>query len=105
MKKKHTKKILIGLLTSVLGVSLVGCGTSMTMGNGTSSCSAASSLLKGSNVVTEGTNKDLEEIQETIDKYFYFDSDDQAMQDGIIKGYMESLAISSSITAYSRSSL
>ncbi len=91
MKKKHTKKILIGLLTSVLGVSLVGCGTSMTMGNGTSSGSAASSLLKGSNVVTEGTNKDLEEIQETIDKYFYFDSDDQAMQDGIIKGYMESL--------------
>ncbi len=92
MNRKHGKKILVGILVGLLGGSLIGCGTvPMTMGNKDTSDRGNTELLEDSSVVGQNTNKDLEEIQDTIDKYFYFDTDEQAMQDGIIRGYMESL--------------
>lgn len=92
MNVKYGKKTLVGLLVGLMGVSLIGCGTvSMTMGNSDTSDRSSTKLLKDSSVVGENTNRDLEEIQDTIDKYFYFDTDEQALQDGIIRGYMESL--------------
>ena len=49
------------------------------------------STLFGSDVVGKETNKKLEDIQNIIDNNFYFEEDEQAKQDGIIKGYMEGL--------------
>lgn len=88
------KRVLTGIMTCIMGLSLVGCGVPMTtVGDSDSSQNTTESkeLVRGSDVIEEHTNTDLEEIQDMIDKYFYFDSDDEAMQAGIIKGYMESL--------------
>ncbi len=49
------------------------------------------STLFGSDVVGKETNKKLEDIQNILDNNFYFEEDEQAQQDGIIKGYMEGL--------------
>ena len=49
------------------------------------------STLFGSDVVGKETNKKLEDIQNILDNNFYFEEDEQAKQDGIIKGYMEGL--------------
>lgn len=47
--------------------------------------------LNDSDVVGQETNDKLEAIQGILDKNFYFEEDEQAKQDGIIKGYMEGL--------------
>ena len=47
--------------------------------------------IKGSDVIGEETNQKLEAIQTILDKNFYFEEDEQALQDGMIKGYMEGL--------------
>lgn len=93
MRKISGKRLLTGIMIGVMSFSLVGCGVPMTTADNTSTTdkSTKKETISGSDVVEEGTNKDLEEIQEMIDKYFYFDSDDEDMQAGIIKGYMESL--------------
>lgn len=91
MKKWNCKRVFMGIASGIVSFSLVGCGIPMTMGNDTVSRRENNSLLEESSVIEENTNKDLEEIQDTIDKYFYFDTDEDAMQDGIIRGYMESL--------------
>ena len=49
------------------------------------------STLFGSDIVGKETNKKLEDIQNILDNNFYFEEDEQAKQDGIIKGYMEGL--------------
>lgn len=94
MKKTVGKRFLTGLVVGIMVLSLAGCGVPMTTAGGTASTRQTTEekdYISGSNIVEENTNTDLEEIQEMIDKYFYFDSDDEAMQAGIIKGYMESL--------------
>lgn len=48
-------------------------------------------MLNNSDVVGKETNDKLEAIEDYIDDYFYFDVSNQAKQDGIIRGYMESL--------------
>lgn len=93
MKKTMGKRLLTGVAAGVLLLSLVGCGVPMTTAGNSGSTTEieVKELVEGSDVMEEDTNKNLEEIQGMIDKYFYFDSDDEAMQAGIIKGYMESL--------------
>ena len=48
-------------------------------------------MLSSSDVVGKVTNDKLETIESLIDKNFYFEDEEQAKQDGIIKGYMEGL--------------
>jgi len=48
-------------------------------------------MQKGSDVIGKDTNSKLEDIQDILDENFYFDEDEQAKQDGLIKGYMEGL--------------
>lgn len=91
MKKKYGKRILAGIMTTVIGLAIIGCGVPMTTDKQKQEKRESTELMKDSSVVETNTNDDLEEIRNTIDKYFYFDTDDQAMQDGIIRGYMESL--------------
>ena len=45
----------------------------------------------GDSIVEQETNEKLETIQEFIDKNFYFEDDEAALQEGIIRGYMEGL--------------
>ncbi|MGN0438531.1 MAG: S41 family peptidase [Lachnospiraceae bacterium] len=94
MKTIMGKRILAGIMIGIMSLGLVGCGVPMTTTRKTITDDRVEEdkrLVSGSNVVEEDTNDDLEEIQGMIDKYFYFDCDDEAMQAGIIKGYMESL--------------
>lgn len=97
MRFNYKKGLLIGLLSGAMALCMVGCGSvRMTTGDaaeGSAKKPKATSpqLLLDSDVVGKNTNKDLEEIQGYIDKYFYFDTDEQALQDGIIRGYMEGL--------------
>lgn len=48
-------------------------------------------MMGNSDVVGKETNEKLEAIEELIDDNFYFEDDDQEKQEGIIRGYMESL--------------
>ncbi len=48
-------------------------------------------MMSDSEVVGKDTNKKLEDIEALIDDNFYFEDDEQAKQDGIIRGYLQSL--------------
>lgn len=93
MKKKWIKKITTTALIGVMAVSIIGCNGSVKMTtDGTSNTTENTvKMLSSSAVVGIDTNEKLEEIQDVIDKNFYFEEDNQSVQDGIIKGYMEGL--------------
>lgn len=94
------KKTIAAIGLSVLMVAgLVSCGrTQMVVEQPTATEGAANNetttevkTIKGSEIVGQNTNEKLEKIQDILDKNFYFDQDEQAKQDGLIKGYMEAL--------------
>lgn len=96
MKKINCKLVAMPILLGAMCVGLVACGVPLTLDDEARDQRQMqryndNTKMKGSSVVDENTNKDLEEIEDTIDKYFYFEDDDKAKQDGIIRGYMESL--------------
>lgn len=101
---KLYRKVLTFTFSLIMVVSLVGCGkakmvldetfSSQETSNAASSEGAATTevnTIKGSDVVGEETNDKLEKIQKILDDNFYFEEDEQAKQDGLIKGYMEGL--------------
>lgn len=88
--KKVKAAVMVASLFTMTGCSFV----NMTMGNAkTDSRSDLQDvkMLSNSTVVGKKTNDKLEAIESLIDKNFYFEDDEQAKQDGIIKGYLESL--------------
>ncbi|MCM1498556.1 MAG: S41 family peptidase [Clostridium sp.] len=94
--KKWMKKPVTVLVLMALVLGLVGCNSvKMTTADAETSTSAEDQtvkMLSNSDVVGKTTNEKLEAIQGLIDKNFYFeDEDEQTKQDGIIKGYLESL--------------
>lgn len=93
MKKKWMKKAAASVLMTVMAVSLIGCGNVKMTTKGTEDSTRDTSvkMLSSSDVVGKDTNEKLEKIQSILDKNFYFKEDEQAKQDGIIKGYMEGL--------------
>lgn len=95
MKKIRIKKAASYILAISMAVGMSGCGPSVKMTTTDSETVEAKetpvTMLGGSDVVGKDTNTKLETIEDLIDKNFYFDDDDQAKQDGIIRGYMESL--------------
>lgn len=98
MIKIWMKKISLTAMAVVLTVSLAGCGSAPRFkkvdldGDTGSNHDEKVSMLRGSDVVGSDTNDKLEKIDGIIDKYFYFDeAEEQKRQDGLIKGYMESL--------------
>lgn len=95
MKAKWTKKTATILLTGVMAIGCFGCGRLRMTTEGTDSTTEAKKnsvqMLNNSDVVGKDTNSKLETIEGLIDKNFYFEDEDQAKQDGIIKGYMEGL--------------
>lgn len=94
MKKNWMKKAEAMLMMSVVVVGTFGCGNvKMTIPDTTAKTTESSSVkkLSSSSVVGKNTNDKLETIQGLIDKNFYFEDDEQELQDGIIRGYMEGL--------------
>lgn len=102
MKKTWINRVAIGLaLVAVMGC-LVSCKSSVKMVKDemeTTSQSAVTKdteeesveLLKNSDVIGKDTNDKLEAIEDIIEENFYFEDDDVAKQEGIIRGYMDSL--------------
>ena len=93
MKKRWMKKAAASVLITIMSVSLIGCGNvkMTTKGSEDSTRDTTVKMLSSSDVVGKATNEKLETIQSILDKNFYFEEDEQAKQDGIIKGYMEGL--------------
>ena len=95
MKKIKIKQIAAYIMAVSMAVGMSGCGSSVKMTTPDSETVEAKetsvTMLGGSDVVGKDTNSKLEDIETLIDKNFYFDDDDQAKQDGIIRGYMEGL--------------
>ena len=94
--KKWMKRPVTVLVLMAMVLGLVGCNSvKMTTADAETSTSAENQtvkMLSNSDVVGKTTNEKLEAIQGLIDKNFYFeDEDEQTKQDGIIKGYLESL--------------
>lgn len=95
MKKVWKKKLAAGMVAVSVMIGMTGCGPSVKMTTAESEKVEAKetpvTMLSGSDVVGKDTNNKLEAIEELIDKNFYFEDDDQAKQDGIIRGYLEGL--------------
>ena len=95
---KMTKKLVLFLLTTLMVLGMCGCGRqsmvvtdSSTEKIKTDTENTEVETIKGSDVVGEDTNSKLEAIQKILDKNFYFEEDESAKQNGLIKGYMEGL--------------
>lgn len=92
MRKFCMKKTAACIMIVVMAVGTVGCGrVKMTTDEADSTENSTVKMLGSSSVVGKDTNDKLEKIQSILDKNFYFEEDEQAKQDGIIKGYMEGL--------------
>lgn len=92
--KRRMKKTAICILIAAMAIGTIGCSSVKLTTEGSNSDSTKSSpvkMLSDSSVVGKETNDKLEDIQELIDKNFYFEDDEQQLQEGIIKGYMEGL--------------
>lgn len=95
---KATKKITAFFLTTLVILGSCGCGKqNLVLKDATTeeiklnSESTEVKTLRDSDVIGKDTNAKLEAIQSILDKNFYFEEDEQAKQDGLIKGYMEGL--------------
>lgn len=95
MKVKRTKRVAMALLAGIIMAGSTGCGNIKMTTEGSTPAQTPKQdsvkMLSDSNVVGRDTNTKLETIEELIDKNFYFEDEEQAKQDGIIKGYMEGL--------------
>lgn len=95
MKRKWMKKAAVLVLATVMAFSTTACSSvRMTKGDAEaaeSTNSKSREKLSSSSVIGKDTNGKLETIEDLIDKNFYFEDDEQAKQDGIIKGYLEGL--------------
>ena len=104
MNRAWKTRLTVGIIAGVLVFGLTGCFTPIRMTKGKLEDSQSQSsnktvqekddpveMLRNSTVVGKDTNEKLETIEGLIDDNFYFSDDDQAKQDGIIRGYLESL--------------
>lgn len=95
MRRKWMKKAAALVLTTVMAVSTVACSSvKMTKGDAEAAETTnnkSAEKLSNSDVIGKDTNDKLETIEDLIDENFYFEDDEQAKQDGIIKGYLEGL--------------
>lgn len=95
MRRKWMKKAAALVLITVMAVSTVACSSvKMTKGDAEAAETTnnkSAEKLSNSDVIGKDTNDKLETIEDLIDENFYFEDDEQAKQDGIIKGYLEGL--------------
>lgn len=101
MKRNGKKKVAVVAVISAMALSLTGCSDAVRMikDNDVSVNETESNqeenvsieMLKDSKVIGEDTNDKLEDIEELIGENFYFEEDAEKKQEGIIRGYMDSL--------------
>ncbi len=102
MKKSWKLCSVYGAVITVMAFSLVGCTNSVKMVKDQEESTQYEDyldeikeepveMLGDSEVVGKDTNEKLETIEGIIDDNFYFEDDDNKKQDGIIRGYMDSL--------------
>lgn len=95
MRAIWKKKAAVVILAGTIIIGSTGCGSiNMTTDESDfiqSSKQDSMKMLSNSDVVGQNTNDKLEKIEDLINKNFYFEDEEQAKQDGIIKGYMEGL--------------
>ena len=102
MKKIWKKRVAVCTVAAMLTFSLTGCSDAVKMVKDSQESQnkeqgaekeegSSIEMLSNSDVIGKDTNDKLEVIEDLIDDNFYFEDDDQAKQDGIIRGYMESL--------------
>lgn len=90
------KKAAAAAMLALMMISSTGCGGVRMTTAGSAEVERGTEqetvkMLSSSDVVGKVTNDKLETIESLIDKNFYFEDEEQAKQDGIIKGYMEGL--------------
>ncbi|MBQ8084968.1 MAG: S41 family peptidase [Lachnospiraceae bacterium] len=100
---KLSRRFAAFIIALALAFGAVGCGrTKMVVENTTTEnttnevkdtevVTTEVDTMRGSDVVGKDTNNKLEKIQNILNENFYFEEDEQAKQDGLIKGYMEGL--------------
>lgn len=98
MKRNWKKGVAVIAMASVVSFGLIGCSDAvdMIMDNEISVNERADEkepveMMGDSKVIGEETNEKLENIEELIGENFYFEDDDEKKQEGIIRGYMDSL--------------
>ncbi len=104
MRTVWSKRLLVGVMAGVMTIGLVGCSGPLRMvtekveeskientSEAKDEQSSSVKMLNNSDVIGKETNEKLERIEDLIDDNFYFEDDDEAKQDGIIRGYMDSL--------------
>lgn len=91
--RKISEKIVIAVsVCSVLGLS--GCGSSGVLSGSLSDDSSDNKSTKLSytgSVIDEDVLDKTSKIESIIDQYYYFDTDDESLQDGVYKGLLEAL--------------
>lgn len=103
MKKAWKKQCILGMMAATMTFCLMGCSNSVKMVKDEKETSQYENrtekedsqeeieMLGNSDVIGKATNEKLETIEDIIGDNFYFEDDNQAKQDGIIRGYMDSL--------------
>ena len=95
MKKWKSKTAVVTMFVALM-LGTAGCGSvKMTTDQSSQAVETTENspvkMLSSSDVIGKNTNDKLEKIEDLIDKNYYFEDEEQAKQDGIIKGYLEGL--------------
>ena len=92
MKRRWLKRtfMILGIVASLAGISACGNVRFVVPESGEEQQSN-DGLLDNGVVIEKETNDKLEMIQNLIDKNFYFDEDEQELQEGLIRGYLDAL--------------
>lgn len=90
--RKSVKKILAISAMACIVAGFAGCDSSKTLSGTLSDDNGKSKYLSydGSVIDSEVLDK-ASQIEEIIDEYYYFDTSDEALQDGVYKGLLEAL--------------
>lgn len=100
--RQNWKKFAVVVTTSAMMLGLAGCSDAVKMIKDSDVSvneqvtdregeDVSIEMLDDSTVVGADTNDKLEDIEELIGENFYFEEDDEKKQEGIIRGYMDSL--------------
>lgn len=89
MKRRFAKIAVV--VVAVCGVvSLGACSAGNTL-TGTMSGSGSSKLTYDGSILDSDVLEKTQQIEDIIDQYYYFDTDDETLQDGIYQGLLEAL--------------
>lgn len=90
--KKMAKCAAVIMVLGCMSIGFSGCGASEALSGTLSDDGGSSKKLKyDGSLMTDDVMDKTAQIEEIIDKYYYFDTDDESLQDGVYKGLLEAL--------------